>query len=166
MKHNSEFSFDIYWSTLKNPKNQNFEKNETKLLQILFLRYKLQRTELFVVLGNFLPFDSPNNPKKSKFWKTKLPRDIIILHLCTTNENHMMYGSWDKEHDRQNFFSIWTILCPFTPLTTQKIKMKKMKKQKQKTTKKNKTNKKHLEILSFYTSMPNIMIICYNVHEI
>ena len=86
--------------------------------------------------------------------------------MCTINENHMMYGSWDKEHDRQNFFSIWTILCPFTPLTTQKIKIKKMKKQKQKKTKKTKTNKKHLEILSFYTSMPNIMIICYNVHEI
>ena len=33
--------------------------------------------------------------------------DIIILHMCTINENHMMYGSWD----------IWSatdrILCHF-----------------------------------------------------
>ena len=115
----------------------------------------------------FCLFTSLTTPKINilKKWKKYL-RDIIILHMCTINENHMMYGSWDKEHDRQNFFSIWTILCPFTPLTTQKIKIKKMKKQKQKKTKKTKTNKKHLEILSFYTSMPNIMIICYNVHEI
>ena len=27
------------------------------------------------------------------------------------------------EHDRQNFLSIWTTFCPFTPLTTQKIKI-------------------------------------------
>ena len=25
----------------------------------------------------------------------------IILHLCTINENHMMYGSWNIEHDKQ-----------------------------------------------------------------
>ena len=96
---------------------------------LLFLRYKLQRTELFVVLGNFLPFHPPNNPKKLKFWKTKPPRDIIILHLCTTNENHMMYGSWDIKCNRQN-------------------KMK-----------------KSMEI-SFYTSVPKIMIISYTVPEI
>ena len=26
-----------------------------------------------------------------------------------------LYGSWDMENDRQNFFSFWTIYCPFTP---------------------------------------------------
>ena len=57
------------------------------------------------------------------------PRDIIILHMCTINDNHMMYGSHAIEHDRQNFLSFWTIFCTFTPLTTQKIKiLKKMKK--------------------------------------
>ena len=34
----------------------------------------------------------------------------------------MMYGSWDMEHDRQNFLSFWTIFCIFTPLTTKKNK--------------------------------------------
>ena len=52
-------------------------------------------------------------PKKSKFWKNKkTPGDIIILHLCTTNDNHMMYGFWDIKHNRQNFLSFWTIFYP------------------------------------------------------
>ena len=29
--------------------------------------------------------------------------DIIILHMCTINNNPMMYGPWDMEHDGQNF---------------------------------------------------------------
>ena len=34
----------------------------------------------------------------------KLPRDIIILQMCTINDNHMMYCSWDMERDQHNFF--------------------------------------------------------------
>ena len=95
-----------------------------------------------------------NNPKNQNFEKKKkTPRDIIILHMCTINDSHMMYGSWDMECNRQNFLSFWTIFCPFTPLTAQKIKI--LKKW-----------KKHLEISSFYTSVPKIMIICYIVPEI
>ena len=48
-----------------------------------------------VILGHFLPFYSPKNPKKSKFWKNeKIPGDII-LHLCMTNHHHMMYEIWN-----------------------------------------------------------------------
>ena len=73
----------------------------------------------------------------------KMSVDIIILHMCTINENHMMYDSGDMQGDRQNFFLFWTIFCPFTPLTTQKIKNPK------------KTNKqKGPEISSFHTSVP------------
>ena len=46
-------------------------------------------------------------------------------------------------HVRQNFLSSWTIFCPFTLLTSQKIKI--LKKW-----------KKHLEILSFYTCAPEV----------
>ena len=59
--------------------------------------------------------------------------------------------SWDMEHERQDFFSFWTIFAllhpssPF-PLTTQRIKI--LKKW-----------KKHLEISSFYTSVPYMTII-------
>ena len=31
----------------------------------------------------------------------KFAGDIIILDKCTKNHNHMMYGSWDTEWDRQ-----------------------------------------------------------------
>ena len=45
------------------------------------------------VFCHFLPFDPPKNPKNQNFENEKTPGDIIILHLCTTNDNHMMYGS-------------------------------------------------------------------------
>ena len=69
--------------------------------------------------------------------------DIIILYLCTANDHHIMYDSWDIELDRQNF----------TPPTNQKTKFWKTE------------EKNPLEIL-FYTSVPKIMIICYIVPEI
>ena len=47
----------------------------------------------------------------------------IILQKCTITYNHMIYGSWDMEWDEQKFLSFWTIFCPFTPATTQKIKI-------------------------------------------
>ena len=40
----------------------------------------------------------------------------------------MMYDSWDMNPNRQNFLSFWAIFFPFTPLTTQKIKMLKNRK--------------------------------------
>ena len=50
--------------------------------------------------------------KNQNFGK-KRPGDIISLHLCPTNDNHMMYGSLDISWNRQNF--LWTIFCPFNP---------------------------------------------------
>ena len=46
----------------------------------------------------FFPFFSllpppPNNPGNQSLRKT--PGDIIILHMCTKNYDHMMYNSWD-----------------------------------------------------------------------
>ena len=63
--------------------------------------------------------------------------------MCITNDNNIIYSSWDMNHVRQNFLSSWTIFCPFTLLTSQKIKI--LKKW-----------KKHLEILSFYTCAPEV----------
>ena len=75
--------------------------------------------EFFIILGHFSPTDPPNNPKNQNFEKMeKTPGDIIILHLCTTNDNHMMHHSSDIECNRQNFLSFWTIFCSFNPLTT------------------------------------------------
>ena len=91
--------------------------------------YRVWQTEFFVILSHFiLPFYPNNNPKKNKIlkkWK-KTPGDIIILHMCTKNHDHMLYCSLDMAHDGYNFyFSFWAIFCPFTPLTAQKIKIKK-----------------------------------------
>ena len=70
-----------------------------------------------------LPFYPTNNPKNLNFEKNKkMPGDIIILHTCTINENHMMYGSWDIECDII-FFVILEHFSSFYPLTTQKIKI-------------------------------------------
>ena len=52
-------------------------------------------------MGYFLPFYTPNNPKNQNFTKmNKIPGDIIILHMCTKNYDHMMYGSWDMMCNR------------------------------------------------------------------
>ena len=49
----------------------------------------------FVIWGHFLPFLPTNNLENQNFEKIKkkTPGDIIILHMCTANDNHMMYGS-------------------------------------------------------------------------
>ena len=64
----------------------------------------------------------------------------------------MMYDSWGMKRNRQNFFSFWDIFLPFYPTNNPKI-FGKMK-------------KNPLEISSFYTSVPKIMIICYTISEI
>ena len=47
----------------------------------------------------------------------KIAGDIIILHMCNINDNHMMYSSWDTERDGQNFFVILDrfLLSPILP---------------------------------------------------
>ena len=117
-----------------------YQKSQWYNLQ--FLRYKAWQTET-VNFRSFFAVLPPLKTQKNKIlkkWK-KIAGDIIILHMCTKNHNHMMYGSWDMECNRQNFLSFWTIFCPFTPLWTQKIKI--LKKW-----------KKHLKILSFYKCLP------------
>ena len=78
---------------------------------------------IFVILDHFLPFYPTNNPKNQNREKIKKTPGDIILQMCTINDNHMMYGSSDMEHTRQKFLSFWTIFCPFTLLTTWKIKI-------------------------------------------
>ena len=65
-------------------------------------------------------------PKKSECWKKwkKIAGDIIILHVCTKNHNHMRYSSWDMEWE--NFFchfGPFFALYPPPSLKTQKTKI-------------------------------------------
>ena len=94
--------------------------------------------------------------------KKKTPGGININHKCTKNRDHMQYCSWDMVCAGCNcYHSFWANFCLFSPpppphplsLTARKIKISKQW-------------KKHLGISSFYTSVPKIKIICYNVPEI
>ena len=112
------------------------------------------RDRIFCHFGQFLAHLPHENPKNQNFEEMKkIPGDIIILHKSIKNQDHMLYCSWDMALDGCNYFSFWTIFCPFTPLTAQKIKIFKKRKQ-------------HMEMSSFYTSVPKIMIISYAVPEI
>ena len=97
---------------------------------VWFLRYEPWLTKFFVILDNFLPFYTPKNQKNQNFEKIKTtPGDIIILHKCTKNPDHMLYCSWDMVHDGCNcYFSFWAIFCPFYPPKSPKNQnFKKMK---------------------------------------
>ena len=121
-----------------NLENQNFkiEKNTSRYYHfthlhhkwqsydVWFLRYGVRQTEFFVIMDRFLPFYPPMDPENQNFEKIKItPEDIIILQICTINESQTMYGSWDMECNGQNFLSCSTIFCTFTPLKTWKIKI-------------------------------------------
>ena len=108
-----------------------------------FLRNRVWQTEHFVILELFLSFypPHPNNSEKKETWR--------YYHMCTINNNHMMYGSWEMECDRQ----FWIILDHFFALLIWRSKI--LKKW-----------SKTLEISPFCTSVPKIMIISYTVPEI
>ena len=74
----------------------------------------------------------------------------------------MLYCSWDMVRDRCNYFSFWTIFCPFThptppPASPPPNSLKNQKSKKM---------KKRLEISSFYTCVPKMMIRWCMVPEI
>ena len=64
----------------------------------------------------FLPFYPPHNPENQNLEKMKkVPGDIIILQMCTINDNQIMYGSyssWDMECGRTfwHFGSFFALL--------------------------------------------------------
>ena len=48
----------------------------------------------------------------------KTPGDIIILHKCTKNHDHILHCSWDTECDRCNYFHFglfFILLAPPSP---------------------------------------------------
>ena len=67
-----------------------------------------------VILGNFFALYTSKNPKNQNFGKMKkFAGDIIILHTCTKNHNHMIYSFWNAEWDWQMFFVILVHFLPF-----------------------------------------------------
>ena len=90
------------------------------------------RCNLYFSFGAiFCPFTPLTCPKNENFKKIKkTPGDMIILHKCTKNHDHMLYCSSDMVRNRFNcHFSFWAIFYPFTSLTAQKNQnLEKMKK--------------------------------------
>ena len=81
----------------------------------------------WVIFCPFRPLTCPKNYNLKKMKKTTT--DIITVHKCTKNHDHMLYCYWDMARDGCNYFSFQAIFCPFTPLIAQKIKFfKKWKK--------------------------------------
>ena len=70
------------------------------------------------ILCCFAPLLSPKMKICKKCQKT--PGDIILLHMLTINQDHMMYGSWDMIFNKQNFFVISGNFLPFYPSNTLK----------------------------------------------
>ena len=69
-------------------------KGSRKSYNVWFLRHGARQTEFFLILDHFLPFCTLNNPKSRHFVKMeKRPGDMIILHKCTKNHDHMLYCS-------------------------------------------------------------------------
>ena len=48
---------------------------------------------IFVILDHFLISDPPVDPENQNFEKMKkMTGDIIVLHMCTKNDDHLIYG--------------------------------------------------------------------------
>ena len=130
-----------------NLENKNFEKMKKAPGDIISLHMctinenhvygswdiECNRQNFFVILDHFFLFNPPNKPENQNLEKWKKPWDIIILHLC-------IYHKWcmvleiRSATDKNLLFC--NIFCPFTPLTTQKIKIFKKKKKNEKNKKK------------------------------
>ena len=106
-----------------------------KIKIIWFMVPEIQSgTDIFCYFGPFFcppTLCLPKDPKNQNFEK-KLKKCLEALsfyrYMSTINVNHMIYGSWNIRCNRQKFLSFWAIFCPFSPLTTWKIKILKLKK--------------------------------------
>ena len=91
-------------------------------------------TKCFVILGHFLPFYPPSPPpqpgNQNSAKMKKASGDVIILHMCTKNHNHiwcMLYEIWSAIDIVIfcNFGSFFALL-PFNPKNQSLKKNKKM----------------------------------------
>ena len=96
----------------KQPRKSNFWKNEENNWRYYHFKHMYHKWKSYVwflrygAWQNFFSFWTifctfsiltTQKFKTLKKWKD------IILHKCTISDNHMMYGSSDMKHDRQNF---------------------------------------------------------------
>ena len=101
-------------------------------------------SSFWTVFCPFIPL-TVQKIKILKKWK-KTPRDIIIIYKITKNHDHTLHCSWDTARDGCIFIFHFGLF--FALLPSQRPKKIKILK----------NGKKHLEMLSFYTCEPKIII--------
>ena len=84
-------------------------------------KYKVWQTEIFVILGHFLSFQTPDNPKNQNF---KIEKNTWRYYHFP----HLHHKSWCMVPEIWSttdriFCHSGPFFCPFTPLQTQKIKI-------------------------------------------
>ena len=124
------------------PKNQNFEKMKKTSGDIIILRkctknedhmmhgsWDMKRDRIFCHFGPTFAFLllTTKKIKILKKWK-KTPWDIIILHMYTIKDNHMMYGSWIIKHNTEFFVILSYFLHFYPPNNPKNQNLEKMKK--------------------------------------
>ena len=100
-----------------------------------FLRYEVQQTECFVILGHFLPFYPTNNPKNQNFEEEKKRKKHLEISSFFTSVPKIMIIWYTVPQiwrltDVIVIFWFWAIFCPFTSLTAQKNQNSKKKNEK------------------------------------
>ena len=120
-----------FYSTPPPTQQHKTEKNWTKLKKtsgdvIILNLYNKKHNHMIYAYSdmecnrhNFLSFYAifcsftPLLTLKIKIWKKckKNPGDIILLHMCTIIQDHMMYGSWDIKCKGQSFLSFLVIFA-------------------------------------------------------
>ena len=123
------------------------------IMMYVFWYIKHGRQDFLSFWAIFCPF-TPLTIQKIKIlkkWKKLL--EISFTQVCY---KWQLYDIWFLRYQLQHtdVFVIFGHVLPFTPLTTQKMKISQNWK------------KKHLEISSFYPSVPKFMIIGYTVPEL
>ena len=123
MEHEIEFlSFSHFlpFYPTNNLKNQNFEKMKKKLLEISsFYTCASHMTitscmvseicgatdKIFCLFVPLFVLLLPLTTQKIKIMKKRKKHfEILPFYTCTINENHLTYGSWERQRERQNFF--------------------------------------------------------------
>ena len=128
--HTSQFPFGIYWWTLKNLTNQNFEKmkkncwgyhhfthvyRKPQSYEVQFLRYKV--TQIFVViLGHFFGLLPPLTTQITKILKKwKNPLDISSFYTSVPQMTVMWYMVPEISTATEFFHHLWPFFAVFTP---------------------------------------------------
>ena len=103
--------------------------HKSRSYDVWFLRYKVQQTTFFCILGHFLPFDLPNNPKNQNFEKIKKCLEILSFYTCVPQLTIICCMVPEISSATRQFFVILGYFLPFySPNNPENQNFEKMKK--------------------------------------